>query len=356
MRVLHVIAEMGVGGAEAVVAALADDALERGDVVTIASNGGWRADALAARGARVVPIPLAGRDPRALLAGVRAVRRELRTARPELVHVHNVKAALVVRLAGLARPRPPVVVTLHGVPDADYTPSARILRRSADVVVAVSSGVRDRLIDAGFPGARVRVIENAVRPHVLPDRAVARAELALPALAPVAVCLARLAPPKRHDLLVAAWAAAPADALLLLAGDGPHRPAIEAAAAAAGLADRVRLLGAREDVGTLLAAADLCVLASDSEGLPISVLEAMAAGVPTVVSAVGGLPDALPGAACLVEPGSAAALADGIRTVLADAALRDRLVAAGSALVAERYGLAPMLAAYRALYAELLRR
>jgi len=170
----------------------------------------------------------------------------------------------------------------------------------------------------------------------------------------VAVCVARLMPPKRHDLLIEAWRQAPSGAVLLIAGDGNHRADVAAAVESAGLADRVHLLGERRDVDWLLAAADVCVLPTDSEGLPISLLEAMGAGVAIVASAVGGLRAALRDAACLVTPGSAQALADGINRVLSDAGYRRTLAARGTTLVDSRFGLPRMLGAYLSSYRELL--
>jgi glycosyltransferase involved in cell wall biosynthesis len=138
--------------------------------------------------------------------------------------------------------------------------------------------------------------------------------------------------------------------VLLVAGDGPNRERIRAAAASD---PRIRLLGPRQDVDVLLSAADVSVLASDWEGLPISVLEALAAEVPVVATAVGALPAMLGGAACLVEPGSVDALATGISRVLADKDYRDHLVAAGRELIETRFSLAAMLDAYRRTYDEL---
>jgi glycosyltransferase involved in cell wall biosynthesis len=214
--------------------------------------------------------------------------------------------------------------------------------------------VADRIVAAGFPTDRVRVIENAVQPPAPHDRREARTRLGLPPESPVAVCLARLVDQKRHDLLLEAWRDQAPDAVLLLAGDGPNRARIEAQVADLGLGGRVRVLGARTDVDWLLAAADVSVLATDWEGLPISVLEAMAAGVPVVASAVGGLADTLPGAACLVAPGSADALAAGLAGLLADAGARTTFGAAGAALVADRFGVERMRAGYLAEYGALL--
>jgi glycosyltransferase involved in cell wall biosynthesis/predicted O-methyltransferase YrrM len=344
MRQLVVIAEMGVGGAEAVVESLAHDAVARGDEVAVASAGGFRADRLAAEGVRIVTVPLGGRRPADLVKAARALRRELTGHRPDVMHVHNVKAAAIVAAARFGLRRVPTIVTLHGVPDGDYAAAARVLRRAADRVVAVSADVRDRLTAAGYPVTRIDVIENAIQPLTLDDRIAARARLELAPDVPVAVCLARLVDQKRHDLLVTAWRAVPGDAVLLIAGDGPNRARITTQA---NDDPRIALLGAREDVDVLLSAADLSVLPSDWEGLPISVLEALAAGVPVVASAVGGLPAALGDAACLVEPGSAAALADGITRVLSDGDYRAHLVAAGRELTRTRFSAQVMLDAYR---------
>ena len=354
MKLLTVIAEMGSGGAEAVVAVLTHDALERGDTVALASSGGWRGDELARHGTRLVPLTLRGRDPRDIVASIRTLRTELRERRPDLVHVHNVKAAVVAQAAFLGLRRPPVLVTLHGIPARAYPVAARVLARSADRLIVVSADVQERIVRAGFPQHSVGVIENAVAPLPRHDRATARRRLSVAPDAQVAVCVARLMPPKRHDLLIEAWRQTPPGAVLLLAGDGDRRADIAGAVQSAGLADRVHLLGERRDVDWLLAAADLCVLPTDSEGLPISLLEAMGAGVAVVASAVGGLRSALKNGACLVPPGSAQALADGINRVLADAEYRTSLAARGITLVDTRFGLARMLEAYLSSYRELL--
>lgn len=354
MKLLFGIAEMGIGGAEAIVAELTIHRLERGDDVALASAGGFRADRLESRGARLVPVPMRTRTPNDLLQAMRILRRELRRNPPQLMHVHNVKAAAVLRAARGLR-RTPTLVTLHGVPDSEYRSAARVLRRGAHRVVAVSVDVADKLAAAGYPRALVSVIENAIQVPDLHDGADARRRLDVAADVPLAVCIARLVDQKRHDLLVDAWQSTPANAVLLIAGDGPNRDRIARQIADCRLGDRVRLLGARTDVDWLLAAADVSVLPSDWEGLPISVLEAMAAGVPVVASAVGGLPATVGNAAELVAPNSAAALADALKRVLADAEHRDHLRAAARAVIAERFSVERMCEQYDAEYQRLVR-
>ncbi len=347
-----VVAELGSGGAETMVDDLARGLTAAGDEVTVVSNGGWRADLLAADGIATLTVPLRARDPRSLLRAVLGIRRELRRRPVDVVHAHNVRAALAARL-GLVRVgrRPRLVCTVHGLADDDYPQAARLLGRCADVVVAVSSDVRDRLVGAGLDGGRVQVVENATAGVAPPERAVARRELGLDPDRPVVLCVARLAAPKRHDLLVDAWSLLPGDAQLLVAGDGPERAGVARRVTDAGLADRVTLLGDRRDVDRLLGASDVLVLASDREGLPVSVLEAMSAGVPVVASAVGGLRTLDAATVELVAPGSASELARGVARVLDDPVRREAMRRAGRALWEERFTSAAMLAAYRSLYA-----
>ena len=167
------------------------------------------------------------------------------------------------------------------------------------------------------------------------------------------LCLARLIPPKRQDLLIEAWAQLDPRAQLLIAGDGPARAELEEQARHADLTDRVRFLGDRRDVPVLLAASDVLVLPSDREGLPMTVLEAMSAGVPVVASAVGGLTALGSSSIELVEPGSAAALAAGVTRLLSDLTRRTTMVADASALISSRFSAPVMRTSYETVYSEL---
>ena len=351
MRTLTVIAEMGSGGAETVVADLAGHLVERGHDVRVASSGGWRADALGRDGVRTLDVPLRAAGPVPVLRTASLLRAEARRHPVDLVHAHNVRASVAARLGVRGAP---VLTTVHGLAEADYARAVRLLRRS-DLVLAVSQDVADRLVVAGLPEQRLRVVENAVPAGRVPERAVARRELGLDPDRPVVLCAARLAAPKRVDLLVDAWHRVTEvlpGALLLVAGDGPDRPGLERRAAE--LDDRVAFLGDRRDVGRLLAAADLLVLPSDREGLPITVLEAMVAGVPVVASAVGGLASFAPETVELVAPGSPDTLAAGVVRVLTDRDRGRQLVASGSELVRQRYSSSGMRSAYENVYEELL--
>jgi len=167
---------------------------------------------------------------------------------------------------------------------------------------------------------------------------------------------------KGHDVLLAALAelARPAHGglrpRLWIAGDGEERDELEQQARSLGLGERVSFLGVRDDVGDLLAAADLCVLPSRQEGLGVAALEAMAAGRPVVASKVGGLAGAVEDGLCglLVPPEEPAALAAALARVLGDAALSARLSAGGRARVERHYSAARMVDAYEQLYRRVI--
>jgi hypothetical protein len=240
-----------------------------------------------------------------------------------------------------------------------------VLRRGllrADRVVCVSAATA-----AQFRGApNVVVVCDAVRGvPVLGDRAEARAALGLPEDAFVVAVIGRLSDWKGQAVLVRALAEPPlaaAGAIALVAG-GPapgqeeHRDAIVRAARDLGVADRVRMLGFRDDLGAVLRAAD--VLAAPSthpDPLPNAALEAASVGLPVVASRCGGLPEIVRDGetGLLVEPGDPASLAGAIADLAADPALRRRFGEAARADIAERFAAEPMFAALHAQYDAVL--
>lgn len=333
MRVLQVISEMGTGGAEALVVEMVRRGGDFGWASAVASAGGHRADLLRADGVPTFDVPAARRSASGVVTATVGARSALRRFRPDVVVAHNVSATAVARLAACVLRRPRVVTVFHGVAEAEYGKAARLLSLMSDRLVAVAGTTADRLRAAG--AREVLVIPNGVTP-VEPegDGGTARAALGLPADAPVALCLARLEPQKRHDVLLDAWARVGGGAVLLLAGDGSLRAELERRRAALGLADRVRFLGDRTDVAALLAAADLTVLASDWEGMPIAVLESLAACRPVVATDVDGLREVLGhGGGALVPRRDPAALAAALGALLFDEGARSAAAAAGLAHV-----------------------
>jgi glycosyltransferase involved in cell wall biosynthesis len=172
------------------------------------------------------------------------------------------------------------------------------------------------------------------------------------------VCVARFARQKNHALLVKAFAQGPAsrpNARLILVGDGVLRGELETQVTSLGLAGRVRFLGLRSDIPELLGASDVFVLSSDFEGNPLSVLEAMAAGLPIVSTAVGGVPSLLENgtSGLLVQHGDAAGLSSAMESLLADRKLRQAMGAAAARRGRESFDVANMVHAYEEVYESL---
>lgn len=352
MRVLQVVAELGTGGAEAVVLGLTEGMVARGHRVWVASDHGWRVPLVRRLGgADHVRIPLAAPGPVSLTAAAGRLLAWSPGRPVDLVHAHNVRATLAAAPVARMR-RAPLLTTVHGLGAEDYPRAVRVLRRLSDLVVAVSAAVADDLEHAGLPGERIRVVENAV---TLPQTSSGVDPLpGVPAAGPVVLCAARMTRQKRQDLLLRGWAARRVPGgQLLLAGDGPERARLESLARELDLGSEVRFLGDRDDVPALLGRADLLALPSDWEGLPIGVLEAMASRVPVLASSVGGLSDLGSAVRLLPAEGSEADLVASWASALdretthpQAAADQEERVAEAEALVFSRFSSTRMVEAY----------
>jgi len=357
MKVLHTIGEMGTGGAESLVVELVRGGDSVGWHSAVASAGGWREQELSdLPGVSLYQVPLSRRRPTGLLRAVQATRRAIRADDPDVVVAHNVGVTVATWLAlRTLRHRAPLVTVFHGVAATDYRAAARVLNRCPDAVVTVSSTILDRLRTAGLRPRRTEVIRNAVTAPPLSSREQARQELGLDPGTPIALCAARMVDQKRHDILLQAWATVTTPALLLLAGDGPNREAVHRQVAELGLGGRVQLLGVRDDVPRLLAASDLSTLASDWEGLPVAVLESMAAGRPVVATAVDGVAEAVGhGGGVLVPPGDPVALAGALDSLLGDLDRCHDEGAAAQRVIADFYDPRHLMAGYDQLLRSLL--
>jgi glycosyltransferase involved in cell wall biosynthesis len=295
--------------------------------------------------------------------------RVLRIHRAELVHTHNTAAAFYGALAGRICGIP-VLHTKHGANLAG-SPRQGWLNRLAytmtDHVVAVSGAARELARGEGAREAALCVIDNGVDltrfKRGLGEMESSRAELGIPSAAFVIGCVARLAAEKNQRLLIEAFSALPDDSRdrppwLALVGDGPLRESLRASAASASAGPRIVFAGARADVARLLPAFDVFVLSSDSEGLPVALLEAMAAGVPPVVTRVGAMPEVLSQgeAGLLVDPGDREGLIHALARLRSDEPLRTRLATAALARVRDRYDARRMAQAYEGIYSRLMSR
>jgi glycosyltransferase involved in cell wall biosynthesis len=274
----------------------------------------------------------------ARLSGVNRLRGLFRRERPALVHAHLSwpfackHGVLAAWLAGV----PAIVGTAQLFLPADGTSQPRWVLRGYRRIIAVSEEVRRRYAqELGVPARRLAVVHNAIRvPPLGPRRLDLRATLLDGRPDYLVLTPARLHPQKGHAFLIAAAAEIPG-ATFVFAGDGPLRGALETQAREQNVSDRCVFLGERTDVPELLAAADLVVLPSLFEGLPVSVLEAMAAERPVIATAIGGTDEAVTTevSGLLVPPRDPSALAAAIRRLAGDPALAQRLAAAGRARV-----------------------
>ncbi|HEY2673575.1 MAG TPA: glycosyltransferase [Rugosimonospora sp.] len=328
LRVCLIIGQLGLGGAENQLVLLATGLHQRGvDVIVLVLTGeGPREATLRAAGVPVVHLGM--RRPRGwralteLLGAQGRLTRYLRQSRPDVVHAflfHSyVMGAPAARLA-----RVPVFIAGRRSLD-DFKRGRRVLlaiervaTRMTDLLVANADAVAD-CVRRGerVPDGKLTVIYNG-----LPPSAFASAEPAeLDATHPVVLCVANLSDFKGHAHLLDAAALLRDRGLpctLVLAGEGPQRAALREQADRLGI--DVRLLGARTDIGRLLARADVVVLPSLTEGMSNAVMEAMASVRPVVATAVGGTPELLAdGRGLLVPPGDPVALADALAVPLVD--------------------------------------
>jgi L-malate glycosyltransferase len=233
--------------------------------------------------------------------------------------------------------------------------SQRAAYRTAHAVVANSAAAAGQLTREGIAAPKVSTIPNGVD-----CEAFAPADRGRHRIRRV-VTVANLRPEKGHDTLLDAWpsiAAACPGASLDIVGDGPLRPALVARVEAAGLSGRVRFLGERRDVPSVLAASDLFVLASRSEACPNAVLEAMAAGMPIVATGVGGVPELIASGrtGVLVEPDAPRALADAVTDLIARPQAAFALGAAARQAAVQRFSFERMVARFERLYLSTLQR
>jgi glycosyltransferase involved in cell wall biosynthesis len=313
-------------------------------------------------GVEVHPVPRA-ESARAHL-GLAALARILQKARPAVFHAHlNWPRACRPGLLTAAAFRTPAVVgTFHLVPeeppDLPERVKLRLLATCMDGCIAVSEWVAAKLREGyGLPAEKITVVRNGIPVTAYdgaPDPAL-RSWLASGTNRPIVLTLARLDAQKGHRYLLEAAVQVP-EAIFVVAGDGPERNALEALAARYGLSDRVRFLGHREDVPALLAASDLCVLPSLFEGLPLTVLEAMAAGKPLVATRAGGVPEAIQdgSSGLLVAPRDPKGLAAAIRRLIDDPGLATRLANTAQARVRQAFSAQRLATEVEQVYEGLL--
>ena len=288
--------------------------------------------------------------------------RLIRRVRPDIVHTHLLRSdlygAAAARLAGV----PAVLTSKYAL--GQYS---RATRRLSTHALAVSEAVRSDLVERlGWDAQRVSTIHTGydfeAAPTIDPEaRARLRALWSVPLAAPVVVALARLSYEKGLDVLIRAARLVRRqipEARFVIAGEGPLRAELERLISELDLTGTVLLAGWQPDVRAVLSAADLFAMPSHMEGMPNAVLEAHAAELPVVASAVGGLVEVVEHevTGLLVPPADPEALAAALLRLISDQRLARRMAADGRQRAAERFGLAPVTRRYEELYDRLVGR
>jgi glycosyltransferase involved in cell wall biosynthesis len=300
---------------------------------------------------------------------VRRLARLLDERGASVLHAHQYTPYAYGAATRLFGRRPSILFTEHGrfYPDVASRKRRwfnRFMMSRRDRLVAVGGAVRQALIaNEGMPAQRIEIVYNGVSPSPAAlsaaERAATRDQLGAAADEFLILQVARLDPIKDHGTALRAFALAAESVSrlrLVLVGDGPERGAIEQAIAAHRLGDRVTMLGQRRDVPTLLAAADAFLLTSVSEGIPVTIIEAMRAGLPVASTNVGGVPEVIEhgDTGWLAPAGDAEQLAAGLVRLATDASLRIQFAERGARRVAERFSESQMMGSYERIYGELL--
>lgn len=328
-RILHVFAPAPYGGLEQVVGTLASEQLRSGHDVHVAAildegaEGPAVLQELAERGVGVHTFPL---PPRAYRRERAQVRRLCQRLAPSIMHTHGYRADVlhgsVARELGVGS-----VATAHGFIGGGW--KGRVYERlqcrayrTYGAVVAVSRPLHEELASRGVPLERLHCVRNGWTDQVdFLDRASARRELGIAEDGKVVGFVGRVGPEKGADVFIEAFARLRGAPVAVVAGDGRLRTDLERRTHILGTAARTHWLGVLRNAGRFMKAFDVFVLSSRTEGTPMVLLEAMAAGVPVVATRVGGIPDVVTdNEARLVDAEQPDALADAVDEVLENGA------------------------------------
>jgi glycosyltransferase involved in cell wall biosynthesis len=382
VKVVHAIARLNLGGAALSVLELAAGQQRRGDDVLVVAGAipaGERSMEHVAEelGVPYLHLPALQRElaPRSDLAATRSIRAVIRNREADVLHTHTAKAGATGRIAAVAagRKRPGAVVhTYHGhVLSGYFDPRRervfrvleRALAHATDALIAVSPEVRDDLVRLKIaPSSKFAVIPYGFDLDARVDGSVKRRRdirerLEIPGDAFVLGWAGRLTAIKRPLDLIRVTAGVEG-AVLLVVGDGEERAAMESLAAEAGISDRVRFLGYRDDLGSLYAAFDIFLLTSANEGAPVVVIEALAAGVPVVATDAGGTASVVDGGetGLLAPVGAVEELQAAVERLRRDHALRTSMGELGARKMRERFSVERMVDDTEHLYRRILAR
>ncbi|MEE8450753.1 MAG: glycosyltransferase [Thermoguttaceae bacterium] len=376
LRVMHVFGGRVRSGVETSILTLAGGQREDGDevILTPLGNGSFTTEA---RDLGFTVEPLDKRRRYDLLS-IPRLARLIRRRRIDIVHSHAINGAFYAcpagRLAGVRAQvshfRGDTAATLEDVYRNELPRRMALkyhlwLTRWCRRLITVNPVLRDDLIRDGIPPDKIVFIPNATDADAClgakEDVDVVRAELELPPEARVVVAIGRLAPVKNLPMLLEAVKRLiehDRNLRLVLVGDGPDQQMLQEMARRLGISGNVRFTGWRDDTARIIAAADLYALTSTTEGMPNSVMEAMALAVPVVATDVGGMKELVhhEQTGLLVASGDADQLAESIRSLLSDKDRARRLGEAGRTLVRQEFTASALVQRVRQVYLEALGR
>lgn len=359
LRILHTESSGGWGGQEIRILTEAQGMLERGHEVTLVTPPSAAIyDAARKRGIPTLAVPINKKRMAALAALIGCLRG--RRAEIDIINTHSSTDAWLMAAAGLwLRGLPPVVRTRHiSTPTRNNAPTRWLYGRATAHVVTTGEALRRELARANrLPLDHVTSVRTGIdlqrfKPM---DRAACGARLGLDSRPRVGI-VATLRDWKGHDYLLDAWKLLrerfPAWQLLVI-GDGPRRQHLEARTAAEGMAERVRFVGNQDDVTPWLNVLDLFVLPSyRSEGVPQSIMQAMACGLAVVSTPIGAIEEAVQRdrTGLIVPPKDAAALAEALASLMKDEPRRRAMGAAGLAYAQANFTIDEMLDRMEAVF------
>lgn len=361
----HVLHQLAYAGAEVLAAALARQLVDRYQSVFLCLDGvGQLGEKLRSEGFSVVEL---GREPGIDMNVAKRMRQAVSEHHIDLLHAHQYTPFFYAAVSRRLRSAPPILFTEHGrhYPDVrklKRVVANKVLWRRNDRATAVGQFVRRALVsNEGFPRSKVQVIYNGIDPQqfILPNRQQIREQmrrkLGLTGDQPTVLQVARFHSVKDHGTSIKAFSYVIKqlpNAVLLLAGDGQQKPVMEQLAKQLDVANHVRFLGVRTDIPQLMTAADVFVLSSLSEGISVTLLEAMASGVPICTTDVGGnseiVEHAVTGLLCPRE--DAKALSANLVQMLIDPPLRGKFIEAARRKLLTQFNQQQMHDAYTKLY------
>jgi len=356
-RILQVVTRADLGGAQVHVLDLLGGLKDEFDMVLATGEEGYCTEQARALGieCHVLPGLVQQINPLSDLKALGSIIRLIRKIRPDLVHCHTTKAGLIGRL-GARLMNVPAIYTVHTWCFTEGTsrswkafglPAETLAARWAQCIIAVSHANRVAAISKRVaPASKLVTVHNGISD--CPQRA-----NPVDVDAPRVVMVARFVNQKNQALLIEAAARLASPIILTLVGDGPLRQQAEQLAANSPAHIKVEFLGQRQDVAEILARADLFVLSTNWEGFPISILEAMRAGLPVIATDVDGVREAIFDGdnGILVQAKDRSRLTQAIQSLISDAGLRRRMGARGRAIYEERFSLPAMLNKTTSVYA-----